>query len=213
MAMTGKRRSGCRAAFTLVELLIAMVIFAVALTAIYTSYLTQNLRAGMYHLERELRMTGFDPNRTAGAGFIIADNNELQITSDLNSNGRVVDSAGDSGERIRYVLSGGSLIRQVWGSPLHLSTLAEDIEVLDFVYLDEDNNALNPNLADVAAANLADIRSVQVTMVARVDRGDGDYRNNNTYRNQQGVVILPAQNDTVRRRILTSTIRCRNMGL
>ena len=219
-----KRRS--QAAFTLIELLITMVIFSVAATAIYTSYLTQqktyvaqtevtamqqNIRAGMYHLERELRMAGFDPHNTAEAGFLIAENDELQLTADLNEDGNMLAGTNDENEQVRYAVSDGYLRREIWGGGLQ--PLAQNIEVLDLVYLDEDNDVLNPDLGDVPANDLKKIRSVQITMVARTNKPDPEYRDTNVYRNQQDEIILAAQNDHFRRRMLTTTIRCRNMGL
>lgn len=219
-----KRRS--QAAFTLIELLITMVIFSVAATAIYTSYLTQqktyiaqaevtamqqNIRAGMYHLERELRMAGFDPHNTAEAGFLIAENDELQLTADLNEDGNMLAGTNDENEQVRYAVSDGYLRREIWGGGLQ--PLAQNIEVLDLVYLDEDNDVLNPDLGDVPANDLKKIRSVQITMVARTNKPDPEYRDTNVYRNQQDEIILAAQNDHYRRRTLTTTIRCRNMGL
>ncbi|MEE4609290.1 MAG: PilW family protein [Desulfobacteraceae bacterium] len=219
-----KRRS--QAAFTLIELLITLVIFSVAITAIYTSYLTQqktyvaqtevtamqqNIRAGMYHLERELHMAGFDPHNTAKAGFLIASTDELQITADLNEDGNMIAGTNDENEQVRYAVNDGYLRREIWGGGLQ--PLAQNIEVLDLVYLDEDNDVLNPSLGDVSNMDLKKIRSVQVTMVARTEKPDPKYRNTNVYRNQQDEVILTAQNDHYRRRTLTTTIRCRNMGL
>ena len=208
--------------FTLVELLVTLAIFSVAITAIYTSYLTQqktylaqaevtamqqNLRAGMYHLERELHMAGFDPHNTAKAGFLIANNDEIKITSDKkNINGKI-----DSNERIRYLIYEGYLRQEIGDGGRQ--RLAKNIEVIDFVYLDEDNEVLNPDLGDVPANDLKKIRSVQITMVARTDKPDPEYLNTEVYRNQQDEVILAAQNDHFRRRTLTTTIRCRNMGL
>ena len=223
MAMRAIYRPGnyhCRG-FTLIELMIAMVIFAVAMTAIYTSYLTQqktylaqtevaamqqNLRAGMYLMERELRMAGYDRHRTADTGITVANNNGFQFTADLNDNGRL-----DANETYVYALSSSNVTRAVGGGGAQL--LARNIEVLDLVYLDEDNNPLNPGLTNVSSSDLESIRSIQVTMVARTNKTDRDYKNNTVYRNQQGVVILPAPNDHNRRRILSSTVRCRNLGL
>jgi prepilin-type N-terminal cleavage/methylation domain-containing protein len=227
MAIAAPSIQRCRqAAFTLIELLITLVIFSVAITAIYTSYLTQqktyvaqsevtamqqNLRAGMYHLERELRMAGFDPHRTARAGFLIAGNDELRITADLNEDGNMIAGTNDQNEQVRYAINDGYLRREAWGGGLQ--PLAQNIEVLDLVYLDEDNDVLNPNLGDVPAGDFRKIRSVQITMVARTAKPDPEYRNTNVYRNQQDEIILTAQNDHYRRRTLTTTIRCRNMGL
>jgi type IV pilus assembly protein PilW len=227
MPITGRhKKRRPQAAFTLIELLITLVIFSVAITAIYTSYLTQqktylaqtevtamqqSLRAGMYHLERELRMAGFDPHSTAKAGFLIADNDELQITADLNEDGNMIASTNDENEQVRYAINDGYLRREVWGGGLQ--PLAQNVEVLDLVYLDEDNDVLNPDLGDVPANDFKKIRSVQITMVARTDKADPEYRDTNVYRNQQDEIILAAQNDHDRRRTLTTTIRCRNMGL
>jgi len=223
-------KSHHQAAFTLIELLITLVIFAVAITAIYTSYLTQqktyvaqtevtamqqNLRAGMYHLERTLRMAGFDPHNTAKSGFLVASNNEVQLTSDLNRDGNLVDNGGpsfDKNENAHYLIDDDNDLayKSGLGNP---QPLAENIQVINFVYLNEDNDVLNPDLGDVPANDLKKIRSVQITMVARTEKPDPEYLNTNVYRNQQGEVILAAQNDHFRRRALTTTIRCRNMGL
>jgi type IV pilus assembly protein PilW len=209
--------------FTLIELLVSMVIFAVALTAIYTSYLTQqkaylaqrqvtvmqqNLRAGMYQLERELRMAGYDPHRTAAAGFEVASIDEIQFTSDMKSENGIIAN----NERFRYRLRDSFLVRNEGGG---FFDIAEQIEVLDFIYLDDSTppQVLNSGASrSVPSGRLKDIQSVQITMVARAVQPDPDYRNTTVYRNQQGDVLLTA-NDHFRRRILTSTIRCRNMGL
>jgi len=213
--------------FTLVELLITLLIFSVASTAIYTSYLTQqktyiaqsqvtamqqSIRTGMYHLERELRMAGFDPHNTAKAGFLTATANDIEFTADFKKVDGKFNGKIDTNEKIRYNLaSGDTVLRRNEGGGLQ--ALAENIDVIDFVYLDKDNDVLNPDLGDVPANDLKKIRSVQITMVARTEKPDPEYLNTNVYRNQQGEVILAAQNDHFRRRALTTTIRCRNMGL
>jgi type IV pilus assembly protein PilW len=226
MKSANLKHNNRNAGFTLVELLIAMTISGVALTAIYTSYLTQqktyvaqtevtamqqNIRAGMYHLERELRMAGFDPHNTTKAGFLIASNDEIKLTADLNEDGKMISGTEDPNEQVYYVINDGYLRREPWNGGRQ--PLAKDIEILNLVYLDEDNEVLNPNLGDVSNLELEKIRSVQITMVARTEKPDPEYLNTNAYRNQQDEVILPAQNDHYRRRTLTTTIRCRNMGL
>ena len=82
--------------------------------------------------------------------------------------------------------------------------VAENIDALDFVYLDEN--------AEVTG-KLSEVRSVQISLVARTGRGDQGYINRNSYRNQQGTEILAAQNDNFRRKLLTVEVRCRNLGL
>ncbi len=89
-----------------------------------------------------------------------------------------------------------------------MNPVALNIDALNFVYLDNDG---------ITASSLADIRSVQITLVAR----SGDvvpvlmrkHTDNTIYTNQQGTVIRPAQNDNFRRIRLTATVKVRNLGL
>jgi hypothetical protein len=82
--------------------------------------------------------------------------------------------------------------------------VAENIDALDFRYLDE-------NGAITASAML--VRSIQITIVARTGRGDLGYQDTTDYRNLQGATILPAPNDSFRRKTLATNIKCRNLGL
>ena len=82
--------------------------------------------------------------------------------------------------------------------------VAENIDALDFVYLDADGNQ---------TATLADIRSVEITIVARTGRALRATKNNNLYYNQQGTQILGAQNDNFSRKSMTTFIKCRNLGI
>jgi type IV pilus assembly protein PilW len=96
--------------------------------------------------------------------------------------------------------------------------IASNIDALNFVYLDG-NDPPNVIAAPVANADLENIRSVQVTIIAR----SGDtvpvlarkVTDNTVYRNPQGDVVLDmsAAPDQFRRRMVTTTIKCRNMGL
>lgn len=90
--------------------------------------------------------------------------------------------------------------------------LADNVDALDFIYLDEDGNRMvNPMTA------LPDIRSVQITLVARAGQNvtvlSYKVTDNNTYYNQQGDIILPVTGDQFRRIFLSTEIKCRNLGL
>lgn len=100
--------------------------------------------------------------------------------------------------------------------------LAANIDALNFRYLGRDTaNAacdINCPLAPPFAADeLDNIRSVQITLVARngvnVPVLAYPFRDSRIYRNQNRDIILPAQNDGFRRFYLTTEIRCRNLGL
>jgi type IV pilus assembly protein PilW len=173
----------------------------------------QNIRGAMYIMQREIRMAGHDPTGLSGASILVADDAVLQFQSDDNEDG----DCDDSMEDIRYAMTAdGALGRQVSGGPL--SPLAENIDAINFVYLDGANP---PNIlaTPVPASNLSDIRSVQITIVARSGQNlPGLFyqaTDDRIYRNQQGTIILDmsAAPDTFRRQLLTAEVRCRNLGL
>jgi type IV pilus assembly protein PilW len=92
-------------------------------------------------------------------------------------------------------------------------TVADNIEGVNFVYLDGDGNPLDPS----TATNLPLIRSVQVTVLARTGRATQDFTNTMTYTNHwsEGDTYywsFDAPGDNYRRRLMTTTILCRNMG-
>jgi len=203
--------------FTLVELLVAVAISGIVMASVYSSYysqqksyiaqeqvatMQQNLRNALFHLERDIRMAGYDPTMMAGAGIANAGSDTMQITMDLNGDG----DTSDTDETITYSLYVSSGVTRLGkssgGGPN--SPVADNIEALNFVYLDGDRNV---------TSTLGSIRSVQVTLVATVGRGDPGYVNTDSFSNQQGTVILPARNDNLRRRALSTEIRCRNLGL
>lgn len=170
----------------------------------------QNLRAAMYILPREIRMAGCDPTENAGAGIQAISNNTINFTLDITDDAGTGDPDGDTddtNEDVTYSLydSGGDgdndLGRDTGAGN---QPVAENIDALDFVYLDANR---------ATTATLANIRSVQITMVARAGRGDPGYTNNIPYQNQQGSTIYTAPNDSFRRKLLTAEVKCRNLGL
>ena len=240
--------------FTLIEILVALAISGVVMTAIYSSYrnqvsshttqqrivdMQQNIRGGLTMMEREIRMAGYDPTENAGARILIANRAELQFQMDItggetdnidNDNDGTVDEAdeesygdgdtNDPNETVRYVLNNDANEDGIAdGTPCHLGRdtgggrqpAADNIDALNFVYLDASGNVLS-----TPVSNPNNIRTIQVTMVARegtrVPVLSYKTTDNRTYQNQQGQVVLPAQNDNFRRLILTSNIYCRNMA-
>jgi len=199
--------------FTLAELLIGLFVSAVVMTTILSAYysqnksyavqeqvaaMVQNLRAAMDIMIREIRMAGYDPTGTANAGIVTANTTSVTITEDLDGDGSV---AGD--ENITYALAdsdgdGDNDLER------NNNLIAENIDALDFLYLDETNNP---------TAVPSEIKAVQITMVAKTGRGDRGYVDSVVYTNQQGTGILGPINDNSRRKRLTAEVRCRNMGL
>ena len=214
----------------MVELLVAMVVSLLALIAIYSTFLGQNksyvmqqetaalhqnIRAAMYYMQREVRMAGCDPLGSANAGIIIANATSINFTEDVRGNLVGSDSDGatdDPNENITYSLSGNNLVRNTGGGN---QMVAQNIDALDFVYLDGSSppNVLNPGGINVPAGSLDQIRSVEVTIVARTGSNKMALTNSNAYFNQQGMQILAPQNDSRSRRRLTARVKCRNLGL
>ena len=203
--------------FTLVELLVAMAISGVIMAAVYSSFYSQqksynaqqqvvemhqNIRVAMFRIAKEIRLAGIDPRRTSGARIVTADSNTINFTMDENSDG-VAD--GTDSEDVTYALSDND-----GDGDLDLernnNLIAENIDALDFVYLDEDRFIL-----PTPVANTDDIRSIQLSVVARTGRGDLGFTDTTIYTNQQGTVILAQQNDRFRRKLLTAEIKCRNL--
>jgi type IV pilus assembly protein PilW len=240
--------------FTLVEVLIALAISGVLFSGIYYAYSSQqkssiiqqevsamqrNLRSGMHFMEREIRMACCDPTGKAGAAFISARKNQdyldgnfiLRFTADIrgDNDGSPPDGdTSDPNEDIGYSLTDhGSdgdtdLVRNG-------ALIAENIDALDFVYLDKSDVPLNDdgNGNVTAQDSLALITSIQITMVARTGLEDPSYTHDEIYRNQQGAIIFSLASDGIdndgdgsvdeagevdhfRRRLITTNIKCRN---
>ena len=201
-----------RNGFTLIELLVAMAIASFVMAAIYSFYrlqmkqyrtqqmvtqMQQNMRAGMYLLEREIRMAGYsEHNPKAAAGFVAnfasfgstqedsgaaTDANNIAFTVDNNNDGAI--SADTSFEIIAFRLKADNNELQRWDAVSgHWYVAAEQITALSFTYFRADGSPLtfpiDPN-------ELQDIRSVEVALQATA----GD-----------------------RTMDLTNRIKCRNMG-
>ncbi len=210
-----------KSGFTLLEILVAMAVFGIVIGAVYSAYYTQqrsyevqkeisfmeqNLRAAILLMEREIRMAGCDPTEQAGAGITTAGATTMAFTMDIRGDTAGSDPDGDTtdtGEAVTYTLSdidGDGDTDLVRNNVM----LAENIDALNFVYLDEDGTV---------TSTASEVRSVQISIVARAGNPDREYVNSDSYTNQQGDTILSAQNDHFRRRLLTAEVRCRNMGL
>ncbi len=213
----------CEKGFTLIELLVAMAIAAIVMAGIYKVYysqqksyllqdqmaaMQQNLRTAMFFMTREIRMAGCDPTRQAGAGFVTATSNTVRFTEDVRGKGQDDEPDGDTSdpnEDISYYLSGSQLIRSTPSSGA--LPIADNIDALYFVYLDANGAVLS------SPVSLGNIRSVVVTVVARTGIGDLGYSDQTSYTDQWGNTIWTAQGDSFRRKVLTTRINCRNLGL
>jgi prepilin-type N-terminal cleavage/methylation domain-containing protein len=97
-----------------------------------------------------------------------------------------------------------SLQREDLGNDQGFQTVAEDIDNLQLRYLLANGTTVdNP-------AQWTDVRAVQVSLLARTDHINRGYTNTNTY-TMADQAITP--NDGYRRKLMTSLIKTRNIGL
>ena len=204
-------------------MLVALAIIGVVMAGIYSSYysqqksyvaqaevaeMQQNLRGAMSLMAKEIRMAGCDPTGNANAGIVTASSGSITFT--LDTRGTDADDppdgdTADPNERITYTLydRNGDGVNDTLGRNTGgvNRPVAENIDALDFVYMDGNGTP---------TATLSNVRSVQITLLARTGIGDPGFTNNTTYRNQLGTLIYTA-NDSFRRRLLTTDIKCRNL--
>lgn len=158
-------------AFTLVEVLIAMAMVGIVMAGIYTVFISTNrayhtqdrvvdaqqrARVGVDFMVRDIRMAGFDPQGSAGAGIEVAQATRIRLTADMDRDGTIDE---DNRERITYEFDSTSNELRQWlyettGS-VTWQTLIKDVSALSFTYLDADGNT---------TATLADIRTVVISM-------------------------------------------------
>jgi type IV pilus assembly protein PilW len=227
--------------FTLIEVLIALAISGLLMTAVYTafqsqqrSYLAQdqvaevqqNIRAGISMLVQELRMAGYDPYSSGSAGITDADGTSITFTMVADDDGVDNDNADGDDDSSTGADEVGELKtltfelydaygdgvddigRQVGNNASTKRAIAENFDGLEFRYLDEDGNVVDTSVS----ASLRNIRSVQVSVLARTDRPDSQYTNTESYVTPGGTVWGPF-NDNLRRRFQTITVKLRNMEI
>jgi len=212
--------------FTLVELMVTLAIMAVVMAGVYSAYysqqqsyivqeqvseMQQNLRGAMYFMAKEIRMAGCNPTGGASAGIVTAGANTINFTMDLRGKDPDDPADGDTAdpnENITYILydSDGDGTNDALGRDTGTGNrlVAQNVDAIDFVYLDENGNV---------TASLLQIRTVQITIVAKTGRADRGYRDTTSYTNLQGTEILAPPNDNFRRKRLATNIKCRNLGL
>ena len=177
--------------FTLVEIMVTLAIMAVVMAGVYLTFysqqksytvqeqvaeMQQNLRGAMYLMSKEIKMAGCNPTGQAQAGIVTAAADSINFTMDLW--GKSTDdppngSISNPNENITYALvdfSGDQameIIRTDNNSGIGPQVVAENIDSLNFVYLDSNGNV---------TTDLLRIRSVQITVVAKTDQADRQKR-------------------------------------
>jgi type IV pilus assembly protein PilW len=185
--------------FTLAELMLAMGIMLIVLTAIislFTSlnrmYTTQGVAAGVQQvtrtaidiMTRNIRMAGFNPLNINPIGIIQADSDSIRFQYDTNGSGTIATNAvNEANEDLAYLLNeNNQVIRQLNGQASSNEALVNNVSDLTFRYLDAD---------DEVTTDLDAIRTVEISLT----------------------VEEPAGRDKVLSRTYTTRVICRNLSL
>ena len=164
--------------------------------------LQQTLRSALNFMTREIRMAKSDPLSQNVASIVSADAGALHFTLDVSGgegDGIDNDDDGDIDEADEAAYPDGNIIgadenityalydaygdgdndigRDTGGGN---QPVAENVDVLDFVYLDEDGTVL---ATPVSITELPTIQAVQLTIVARTNRPDPSFSDNTIYTN------------------------------
>ncbi len=223
--------------FTLIELMITLLISGIVMIGVFTTFrsqqdtyvmqeevvvMQQNLRAAMNQMGRELRMATYVPLTNAG-GITTATATLIAFTYETDNVGTLQSIQYDLYDA--YNDGDTDIGRQVGTVASNKRCLAENIDALEFSYLDASGNATTV---------LDDIATIKVSILARAARAEPKFLNTHNYFPascpQPAPPALPddtcvagtawdfdgaidnsnAFNDNFRRRLLTTTIHLRN---
>jgi type II secretory pathway component PulJ len=131
-------------------------------------------------------------------------------TKDLNA----LKVDGERGEQIAYRLYKNAIQRfnsEIYNSTNNLEEawqiIATNIDALNFVFLDQNNVPINDPLN-----NTDKIKSIEVSILARTEKKDHEYKNNTTYKNKQGDILCTSCiGDHYHRQRISTTVRLRNL--
>lgn len=194
----------------------------------------QNLRAGMAIMERYIRMAGYDLTTNAGAGFSFSAGNRNGAASDDNGVNGINDTITfthvmfeddnidndnngqtDESTELRTITFDYDAANEELDIIIDntRNTICENIEYVQFQYLDQNNNLLT----GPALGGGQNIRAVRIAMLARSrpETPDYDYTDTNVYNDLSGNPLSPdptVANPNCRRRMLTVMVRCRNIS-
>ena len=183
--------------FTLMEILVAILIFGIALTAVYSvlvsvrksstmnkvnAQVMEGLRTSIGYIEHDIRMAGLDRHDSANAGIQwqpdLPSNIKLHFTADLDMDGIIGIADLSDGiqeadlERITYSYNPGSkkLEQCLSDGATNCDFVSENVENFEFSYLDENDMVVVP----IDEESTGKIRTVAVTMTIKKPAGISD---------------------------------------
>ncbi len=224
------------AGFTFLEMMIALAIGIFLLTGFYSSYITQkkifitqdhvaamqqNLRSAITPIVNAVRMAGYNPTGQATCpGFKKIKAGRMEIYADLNGDGDCNDAqeivefgfpiANDSNDD--GVPNHPAPLGRQYNNTGGYHSIGDNIASIEFFPLDEKGQYTN---------DMDKVRMVKISILAITDKPDPDFTNDMTYQPASvaagGPTVATWKNSTTvdgfRRRLLITTVTCRNMGL
>jgi type IV pilus assembly protein PilW len=191
--------------FTAIELLISLAIMSVALTSIYSMYMSfirtctkegakirvqQSVRYGLDMMIRDIRLAGLDPEGTGEFGIVAVTPQRIQFTADRDMDGELDDADATDGidapdmEHMAYEYDGsGKLTMALYKANGTLEMdeiMAENVTGLTFSYFDSNGDT---------TSDLDAIRTVDIEMTVQKPSG------------QDGLIS----------RTLVKRVKCRNL--
>jgi len=173
--------------FTAIELLVSLAIMSIALSSIYSMYMSfirtctkegvkirvqQSVRSGLDMMIRDIRLAGLDPEGTGDFGIVAATSQRIQFTADRDMDGELDDADSTDGidapdmEHMAYEYDGSGILKMVlYKADGNLETdeiMAENVTDLTFTYFDSN--------ADTTS-NLDEIRTVDIQMTIQKSSG------------------------------------------
>ena len=173
--------------FTAIELLVSLAIMSIALTSIYSMYMSfirtctkegvkirvqQNVRSGLDMMIRDIRLAGLDPDGTGDFGIVAVTSQRIQFTADRDMDGELDDADATDGidapdmEHMAYEYDGSGILKMVlYKANGNLETdeiMAENVTDLTFTYFDSN---------DDTTSNLDEIRTIDIQMTIQKASG------------------------------------------
>ena len=173
--------------FTAIELMISLAILSIALSSIYSLYMSfirtctkegvkirvqQSVRSSLDMMIRDIRLAGLDPEGTGDFGIIAVTPQRIQFTADRDMDGELDDADATDGidlpdmENMAYEYDGNSTLKmflyEADGNPETDEVMAENVTDLTFTYY---------NSNDDTTSNLDEIRTVDIQMTIQRPSG------------------------------------------
>src|SRR5215467_5410208 len=219
--------------FTIIEVMIAVAISSVLVTAVYQTFhsqqrsytmqseaaaMEQNLRGSLYLLTKELRSAGYNPSQATTSDFRFVTsfptpNNLFTVNYatdhsivafTLDTDGNgAIASTPNNNEQIAYRFNNTQKTLERFNDITHQWEIASSN--IDAVYFTYFDQS------KAITTNPANIEYIEISLLARTGKPDSKYTNTHVYTNKEGANLCPAcVGDHYHRRLLTTTIQIRN---